>query len=214
MADLFDFLNQAVAAGFGAWAAFQLEARRQQRKLASEHAAAIREGLFALISYRNYLIHLNRRTLVPHIEHPQRHLTVPFVAIPFPYRPVRLEALGFLLGTEDAKILSDLDEAELQFQTVVGVLAARNNLHLELQSRLEGAQPGKKEGTLDDIDAAAGPFLVAHLKGVTDSLYDMADAATRSVLTAYNSLEDLLRDKYPTERVPKLIRPGSGAVAG
>lgn len=201
---LVDIAMQAFAAGFGAWAAFRFEARREARSQEGDDADAIREALFALLSQRNFLLNLNKQLIEPFAQHPERFLVMPALAVTPAFREITLTRLTFLLGTEHAGVLSDIDLADARFKTFVSTLETRNRLHLELQERMSRAAPERRTATLEELTAVVGPAIVKQLRDATESLCKMGPLAAKDNETAYALLEEALRKLYPEARVPKL----------
>ena len=193
---------QAVAAGFGAWAAFRLEAARQARDAIAAQADSLREALFTLISQRNFLLNLDREVLQEHRSSPIRHLELPPLAINPGYQPLQLAKLTFLLKSKKSGLISELELADFRFQAVVSVLDRRNRLHLEMQSRIDASRPTGPEIPVDALPGIVGRSVITQLRQTTDGLYELNASALATNRETYDALASFLRATFPKEPIP------------
>jgi len=204
--EILSFLERAVAAGVGAWAAFRLHAAREARKEQADRAQALREALFVLAAQRSALLSLDNGYLDEVRRDPERHLRLhPPAVAAGASQALDFTKLGFLVSIKDSDLLSRLDFAEVQFRMATAALAERSAIHLRLQERL--AASGAEYGPInsDSISAIVGRDVVLQLKGTTDALYQYVDAALDSNRTCLDAVQQVMREEFPRERVPRVI---------
>jgi len=90
-----------------------------------------------------------------------------------------IDSLLFILDEEEAGLLSELIIADEKFQSVLGTIEARNNVHTDFQQR------AAKIGIQNALDKATE----AALRDLTDSLYDSVEDSIKTNMELFENLE-------------------------
>ncbi len=102
-------------------------------------------------------------------------------------------------------LISQLDLAEAQFQTVVALLKERSTLHYRMQARLEAARPTGDAIGSEEVTAIIGRALAQQLKRMTDDLYRSVAEALAINRACVAATQHFLMKVFPGERVPTVI---------
>jgi hypothetical protein len=194
-------LATLVAAFAGSWYAFRLADRAASRESVSRQVAAINRGQFDLIQQINLLTNIQSQVIDPVRNHPGRFLAMRPLLVPVVSNPkgVDVDALSFLLETDDRELLFELLLARQQFDTAVHALNERSRLHLEIaQPRLAAAKIG--EGTTygsDEIEAALGREFFLHLTRATDDTISLIDRTRQSSEQLVGKFHSAMKRRYP-----------------
>ena len=202
---LAELLAQAAAAGFGAWAAFRFESRQRTAQESEDRADAIRRVLFGLLCQRNHLLRIEESSLRGKESDVGRFITIPPLYIGPPPAAIDAMSLTFLLKTKQSGILSNLDEANGKFETAVGVLESRNQLHQQAQDKLDRSGFASGETTVGQIQTILGPRLSAQLKLTTDALFELTRAAVILNRSTYDRVQATFKLVFPKLPLPNVI---------
>ena len=199
-----DFFSTAVAAWFGAWAAFRLESGRERERAEEEKRRALRGVLFALYCQLNHLTKIDREHLAIWRADPVRAYRLPPSSDHAPVPPVDFGSLLFLFGSH-ATLIEQAQLADTRFHVFVGALRERSEHRMALMHRLEadGIVPGVQV-TLESIRKVAGPSLSAKLEQGTDAVYNIYDLALDASREAYDAFDKYWRLTFPKFPIPKL----------
>ena len=131
--ELLPHLVTLVAAFVGAWFAFLLQDRAKARQTIRDQVAAINRAQFALMRQFNTMKNIQAQVVEPVRQHPAKHVAMRAVLtvhddVPQP----DLDALSFLLETDDRELLLELMIENQRFKTAVQAINDRSRLHLDV----------------------------------------------------------------------------------
>ncbi len=195
-----DFLQKAVAAGVGAWAAFRFQEYRETRKERGDRIHALREALFLLSSQRGFLLILDQDQLAPMRDDPSRHLLLRPPLFGRAPLPLDLTKLVFLIKLhKSGSLISQLDLAEARFSFVERLLEERRNLHYRVQDRLAATGEAWGDGaTLEEaVTAVVGRPSVLQLKQMTDALYESVAPALATNRECVTAIQEFIKEQFP-----------------
>jgi hypothetical protein len=202
------------AAGFGAMAAFGLEALRRYQVERRRELMAGNEAIFVLAQYANILRAIHGQKFVdaaPVLREKLRRepIYVDFQPVEATWNPsmrIPFGRLGFLLRTHDADLINRLGGAERDSLGLLRLLDRRNAQHLEFQRRAairvlpnaEAAQP------LAAVEEAVGLDIARQLRQSTEDLQKLLPATIETVETRARELTNVLRYEFLFSRPVKL----------
>jgi len=182
-----DFVKVFFATFAGAWSAFQIDKKHKEYKEKKQNFRAGKRAQFALISQYQSLMAVKTQHLDQKKEENTRFMTL----LPFSHfsshQLVNIDSLLFILDESDANLLNELSVANQKFQSVLGLIEARNNVHISFQGR--AAKIG--------IDQALDNSTMAILKDFTDSLYESVDDSISTNMELFEKLREFLKKYLP-----------------
>jgi hypothetical protein len=195
-----DLLTGGVGAFLGAWFAFKLENRRQEREGREETLSALRRAQFTLNRQYTQLQYLEGK-LAPLEADPERwRLLAPQIGLS-PQNRLDLSSLHFLLDSRASRLLDELAFCDDHYGLVLEVLETRNRTASELSAKVEAlrssSRPMPNHAAIDD---AVGLDLKGRLSSLTDGLYGSVHKAISLNESLFARLSDHLCSTFPVER--------------
>ena len=172
-----ELLTALLAAYFGASAAMIHQAEKDVDDRTDLDVAAINQMIFSLIVRRGWL-KVIWREIAPLENSGSRHLELRSAITVEPRQQIHVDDLRGLLVSSAGNIVLRLAIEDLQFNSIVRYLQARDAMHEEFQRRV-GQSSAEMNGVLtrDRITELGLWDLFARLKDVTDSIYEFVPAA-------------------------------------
>lgn len=194
-----------LAAAFaGAWAAFQLQARKSEDDQAKRNIEAVNNAIFNLIRKHHTFIALRNQFINEHRDDKRRHMKImPAIGIEYDAPKIQYDSLGFMLSSEDPNVLSRLLLTEQEIYSTLKTVRERSKLHLErVQPTIERIR--KKEGSVvpvKRIEHALGKMESQTLRGLTDAMVEGVDASIAAIETSISDLNRAAKNVYPGHAV-------------
>lgn len=208
--------TEFLAAFFGAFTAFLLEAMRRWRSDRLANLASGNEGVFALAQMYTMVTNINNQMFVDRIPEVTKLLGRPPDYVEFlPMHAgntqsmrLRVDKLGFLLDTYDPDILRRIASCDGDFAVLMDTLEQRNQAHVEWQQRSAQAAAGLFTGqpiTLGQLKEAVGLDLSLRLRAYTENLQQGLPQCAENLKSAGGQLTKVLAMTFPTRRVNSFV---------
>lgn len=177
-------LSTLVAAFLGAYAAFELQDRKNEREIERRNRSAINRAIFDLSQLWNATVQYQREIIEPIRSTPAPWLNLratishQFVSVAF-----NTESLLFLVDTAHANLLPRLLTEEQRFRVVLGLIEERSRLVLErLQPTMEklGYKPFQ-DVNVRVLEDELGPDLTHKLKSLSNAIVQFVDENVQSI---------------------------------
>ncbi|VGO18231.1 hypothetical protein [Pontiella sulfatireligans] len=164
----------------GATAAFAFERRKKKDDEVERQKNVIVETQFALASRINFVTGVNKGSLNEHKDNPLRWIKL----LPLEIHPVvpkiKIDELVFILFSKDANLLSEINLIDEAFDSFVGAMKRRNELHLDFQNHPEKPNPNFEE----------------IMTALTDGIYKYSEDLESSIEKTMSLLLDLIKTGY------------------
>lgn len=192
-----DLLTGGIGAFLGAWFAFKLENRRQERESREEILSAAKLAQFTLNRQYTQLKYLEGN-MEPLEADPDRwRRLAPQIGLS-PQNRLDLQSLHFLLNSSNPGLLDQLALCDDHYGLALELLEIRNRGVLELSAKVEtmrtSAMPTPNH---EAIDAAVGLDLRGRLASLTDELYTSVHEALRLNEDLFSKLSEFIRSAFP-----------------
>jgi hypothetical protein len=203
-------LATLMATYFGAKYAFDLQAEKEKEVIKQKNIANGNLAIFNLTRMINKLLAYQRQIIDPVRDKATSFLEMrPTVHSEKDYISLNIDPLSFLIETDDPNILGELSVEESKYQSALDAINERSMIHRnEVQPLLE--RSGVVEGgdySFEMIEAAIGNRLYTTLKRSTEQVIDHVDTTVESVWKISNKLSQVLRQKYPKEKIINIENP-------
>ncbi len=177
-----DILKIFLGAFLGAACAFIYERRRKKDEDYFKRQTALRDAQFGLYSRIGSLLTIYTQYLAEQKSNPNRWVELhPVLSVTTP-PPIPLAELSFLLDDIDPPLLEKLYVACDKFDSVLAIIAHRNEMHDEFQRMYE-----KKE---------ISERLHVQLTSFTDYLYAQLPEALAYMDTEFDNLEQVMKKHF------------------
>lgn len=162
------------AAFVGAYSAFLLQNRKQERDIASSRVGAGNKAIFQLIEALNNFLVFRKQFIKPFIKDPIRFISIP-PSIGFERKTnIDFDSLTYLFEFESPNILGELSLFQAEVESTMLLISHRAHLHIN------GVQPAmEKAGFIDGQDVSyeqlqeiLGLQLNSMMKQGTDQMID------------------------------------------
>jgi hypothetical protein len=182
---------------FGAWAAFQFQLAESARKDKKNESAAGRRALLVLCNQYGQTKRYYQQALNKHKSDEFRWLKLqPFDAF-HSFLRLEVNSLGFLLDSPEPNLIQEVLLAEEAFLELVTTVHQRNEVHLnQLQVAIQKLEIDYLPSDEEKIKEFLGQRLVAVLRDLTDSTYDIADAVLNHNEAIFSRLNIYLNKNY------------------
>ena len=203
---LVDFVGIGLSTWVGAYVAFDLQRKREEKQLRTHQAASLRVAQFALVGHVGALLPI-REYLEPFRSDKDRDIKLQPAVASFQGIPeIDLESLGFLLESHDPDLLNVLLDCQEKWNNVRALIELRFAEHRRFAVKLEAIRSSAGLGQLvtgDQVRSAVGPEISNALRTVTDSLFEIVGAAMPANEAAFNRLAAHIAEQFPGERALK-----------
>jgi len=210
-----EFISALAGAFFGALAAYWFQRFSEKKKQADTNHAAILRAQLALISQINILENFRRQTLDPLRNDPER-----FLKMLLTYRAnnciaVDYESLSFLLDSNNATLLLQVQVAERGYQSAMDAIDERNLTMKDIRAHSDVAKANMETG---QFTVRADPRDIKLLKDNTDALYSSVDHAEKICGEVIAELNKVGKHVFPKRRflsleekkTPNEMQPNAG----
>ena len=174
----------------GAYLAFIFQRRYTDKKELEANLAAAKSAQFAIAVQLNAVRNIREQVLDPTRNDPNRHLTLTPFTVHAEYPRLNITALTFMLKDEGAQLLGELLVSEHMFLSLLGALEQRNTRHEVMQRAIATQGP----------HAALDQATVAILRDITDSVFGLAEDASKSLQTAFDTLAQYVEKVFPKSK--------------
>lgn len=183
---------------FGAWAAFRFELTERTRSARKDESAAGRRALLVLCNQYGHTKRYYEQALKEYVNDEFRWLKLqPFDAF-HSFLRLDVNSLGFLLDSPEPNLIQEILLAEEAFLKLVTTVHQRNNVHLnQLQVAIQTLTADFIPSNEDKIREILGQRLVAVLKDLTNSTYDLTESILKLNEVSFNRLNTYLNQHYP-----------------
>ncbi len=188
---------------FGAWAAFGHERRDRNRREHLEQGEALRRAMFVLLSQRTLLSNIWRQHLAKFEDHPLRHIAMQPFFVAGEELPFDLDALLFVLNTDDADLINRLQVGNRRVHTILSAIELRNSVHLEGQTIVAERAKGDS-ATEAEFRELIGPQRWEQLRDFTDSLFEDVQRSLSEIDGNYKAIEAIVVAEYPEVKLFKV----------
>jgi hypothetical protein len=192
-----ELLTALLAAYFGASAAMIHQSEKDVEDRADSDVAAINQMIFSLVVRRGWLKVIWRE--IASLENSSsRHLELRSAITVQPRQEIQVSDLRGLLISSEGNIVLRLAIEDLQFNSIVKYLQARDSMHEEFQRKV-GQSNTEMSGVLtrDRITELGLWDLFARLKDVTDSIYKFVPEAIAEHEKLIDDVRVVARGRYP-----------------
>jgi hypothetical protein len=189
-----------VAAFAGAWFAYALSKHERTRDLIDARVAAANRAIFALLRQFNSLHIIRLQEINPRRGDPLRCLNIPALsAVPSSSVHVDLDALTFLLETDDRQVLGELMSADNNFHSAVQAITERSACHRNaVQPVLAAAEVHRgQETNLAEVQAILGHALHQEISEATDLMIQIVDQTLVSTQAIAGQFREAMLRQYP-----------------
>lgn len=201
MKDYLPSIVTLVAAFSGAFFAYYLQSRRQEKKVLEEKKFAGNKALFTLSRQLNQLIGLQNQVIKPTRNEPSRYLLMGSMhPVEIDNLLIDVESVSYLLETDHRQILLDLLIEEERFKSAIQALNERSKLHLhEVQPLLNKAEIRVEDVLKTDaeIEHILGHKLFVQLNTATDQVVELIDETIISMQALSGELNRALKKLFP-----------------
>ena len=188
----------AVGGFIGAYSAFLLKSRDEERKLNEGQIKALNTALLVLIRQIN-AIAVTKRDLEPYVDPLDRAFSLPAMKPPN-YLDLKLDidSLSFLIDSSDPNMLMSLSIQQECFDQAINAINIRNDFYVnEVQKALSYLDVNGKKVSISEFQAALGERLFYGALNAAQNLYDHIEATDHSLRQVYKELLDLSRELHP-----------------
>lgn len=197
-------LATLLAAFYGAKYAFQFQTDKEREDNKKRNVVNGNNSIFTLTRMANKLIIYQRQIINPVRDSPARLLEMrPTQDLEKELIKLNIEALYFLLETDDRNLLGEVMVEEERYRSAIDAINIRSQLHLqEVQPLLESA--GFVSGgdySFAQIEGTLGPRLYATIQQATDQVITHVDATLVSLKEVADKLTASIKKQYPNEIV-------------
>lgn len=188
----------ALAGAFaGAFAAYRLQLSVEKRKERDQQHSSIIQAQLALISQLDNLARIRRDHLDPLKSDPARDRKLLLLSVPPKCLDVSLGSLAFLLETDDADLVLQVQVAERAYYSSMDALSDRNqavrDLHRNSHLTDVGSDPSQVTVLAEHRD-------VVLVKNYTDSVFESFYSAEDLSKRAIENLNTTGKRIYPKRR--------------
>ena len=195
---LWPFVRTLIATFVGATLAFILQNYRSRRQERTEETRTFNRTAVSLGQMQNELLNYKDQAITPFME-----TNIPYVEM----RPsllgdlthIRLHAdqLAFLCETDDRQIPFQVGYTDSLFIRAIGAIDERATYHLsEFQPEMPKHFKVTDKPTIDEIEAALGPVVMATLKSHTEAMVIYVDSALKEIKTTLQLLRVSGKERY------------------
>lgn len=182
-------LASIIGTFIGAYSAFKLDQNHKKNQENKKNFIAAKRTQFVLVNHYQTLHNIKKQALDEIKDDENRWILLKPLGSYSKYLQMDIDSLVYILDTEDANLLNELLVANDRFETAIGTLQMRNNVHLGFQKKL--AEEGEK--AFDDATTTI-------LKDLTDQLYSAVDDSITTNLALFDKLKTFIKEKFPNER--------------
>jgi hypothetical protein len=192
-----------VAAWTGARLAFKYNFDRETERQTDERVEACNRAMMVLMQQYNHLLNYRAQLMDPVRSNEARHFLLP------PSNPVGMEllhfdaaSLAFLIETIAEELPFMFSLADRKFHSALGAISDRSEHHREFQLALaRDQQPLNVTGELSELESKVGERLTIVMKKATDQVYDLVDAALKSLESAGRDGPAVLRSLFQRRKI-------------
>lgn len=203
-------LATLLAAFYGAKYAFQFQIDKEAENIKRFNLVSANIAIFTLMRMANKLRNYQRDTIDIVRKSPSRFLELqPTLDMEKEHIKLDIEALYFVLETEDRNLLGEVIIEEERYRNVIDTINKRSQLHLhEVQPLLESANFVSGDSySLDDIKQMLKPRIYDTLVQATESVINLVDETLISIEMTSNKLTASIKKQYPDKTVISFILP-------
>ena len=193
-----------IAAFSGAWYAFRLSSKNENRKLIQDQLAAGNRAIFILLRQFNELSAIQHQLINPHRDDPQRYINMsPALALEFSHLRVDVDSISYLLETDDRQVLLDIIVEEERFQTAIRAINERSEFLYETIQPLfaKSGLTNGQEYSDDYIKSILGENHFVHLQKSTEQSIQIVDETILSLMQIGQRLRNILTKLYPKDTI-------------
>ena len=197
-------VSTLLAAFLGAWFAFQLNERREQRKLRNARKSAVNRGLYAISRMWNNVRMYQKEVIGPAQKSPapwlsmQATVTANYGEVYFP-----IEELAFMLDDENADLYARLLLEEQRYQLAIAMITEISKITGdELYPKMEalGYRRGQKVNGRE-VAERLGPALTQKLSDLTSSIITHVDEDIKSLTSIFGEFRVAMTTYFEGEKL-------------
>lgn len=201
-----NLIDQSLAAFFGVFAAFLLEALRRWWADKRLQRAAGNEAVFALAQMYQMTVGMNRQQFTVQIEEskkvkgrePNYSEFLPMEMADTNVLHPRFESLGFLLSSNDPDLLNRLSVACQEFDALLSAMRQLNLAQNEWQRIYASIlQQFSGDLKLEQIEPLVGPYLTFRLQSLVYSLQQRLPESSEQLRVVGRQLTEALSLNFP-----------------
>lgn len=198
-----------VAVGLGAYLAYDLSVRRQEKTNTESHIQSANLALFTLIELFNSLKNYQITVIDPHRSSNLRFIAIPPELIHQEFAPrLKVNSLGFLLSdTGNVNLLGKMVVEERQYHAIAHNIQKRSTMHTEIvQPALENAALIEMEAVdVDQFREALGERIHAIMERTTGHIIQAVDQSIANFPELISDLHHSCSKIFPGKGFLKLM---------
>ena len=201
-----DILSVGVSAFGGAWLAFKLESRREDKKEKDDQYRELRLAHFVVVSQYQELVVLRNNHVQQYEDRDDAWWSLHPISLGFTSPKLNVSKLAFLLEGPDPNLLNRLVVGEQQYEMVRNILTLRNQRHEEMQSRAAALQ-AQGNDTLENEEAwyrMVGKDRIVQLRDLTTGLFGILKDAIPLFEANIKRLSEFSSTYFPDRRTPRV----------
>jgi len=207
-------VGQAIAAtfgaGFGAWAAFRFESRKERVKTENERYLAIRFAHFVIMSQYSELLSLKKDYLKDFKNRKDSWWQLKPATIGFTSPKIDYSGLSFILESSDPNLLNRITVGQQKHEAVRNAISIRNDIMIELQRRAavlntQGINEVENE---EELCRILGNDLITILKDYTKSLFEIHESSISFIKQNLEDTHKLVKKQFPDRKPPEFEEIG------
>ena len=202
-----------VATFLGAWYAFVLTEKAEQRRELLEAVQSANRVTFSLIRVRNNLAAVRAQIYMPFKSHPQRQYYIqPTSSLAATFKPHTITEVQPFFNAQDPLLVNELMNLEMEIVTTFEWMDRRSEVHIETQRRMDAASLRQDMVIPEEIlVSVVGARLMSQLKDLTDQSIMGVDDIIGSCDKMIPRLNSALKQKYPGHQVLSMRAPAQEA---
>lgn len=204
--DLFTGFVTLFAAFMGAYSAFALQNKKQERELSSSKVEAGNKAIFNLIRSYNTFLAFKKQFIEPFENEPGKFLAIP-PSIGFEGKAdFDFDSLTYLFELEEPNIVGELSSFQAEVESTISLIIQRSHLHMN------GVQPAmEKAGFIEGQDISSkqlrqilGDRLFTMMQQGTDQMIEGVESIVTDAEKLIERLHNIHMKKYIGHKVLKM----------
>lgn len=196
-----------LAAFVGAWLAFELQNRKQEREEKKNQISAVNRALYMIYDMWNVLIQYQDEVINQIRGMPDDWLNMS-ASLEGQFHEVHFSAkdLVFLLETKYADLYARILLEEQRYTIAMGLIKTRSRMiYNQLHPRMENL--GFKVGEaldLEEVEKGLGPDITNKLRQMTEGIIKNVDEDVASLKALYDDFRNSMMDFFETDKLLKI----------